>query len=309
MMKYDCSDPRQYIHQAGQDPAALTYSQCMWRKTFTVDVGELECRVHHCSHPHLHPGSHQPPPMENQLALASPYSAWSLATWHSPYVTFGSTITYTCPLNQYFELPEPSVVTPVRRTLAVECLDNGTYAIPPLQGNLWPNCTATVKCGQPPAKPSNGFINGQSGYDGTITWLNNAEDLQDTYDTWVEYRCVNGSMFDVNGDGDGDEETQRSRCQWDKTWSLPSLPACIITHCILPFPLPPDTALEVVTNAWTEVGQEKEYLCQNMTDGVHTMFWESDRTKSEFSMTCQADGTYKFTDSRANWPTCLTGGK
>ena len=37
------------------------------------------------------------------------------------------------------------------------------------------------------------------------------------------------------------------------------------------------------------------------------MFWESDRTKSTFSMLCKPDGTFDFNGARESWPTCLTG--
>jgi hypothetical protein len=164
-----------------------------------------------------------------------------------------------------------------------------------------------VLCGQPPDLPRNGIINGTSGWDGSITWLYGRPDLQDTYNTWVEYRCANGSQFDTDDDGKGDKVFLRSRCQWDKTWSLASLPLCHVTHCVAPYPVPGDTALEALTAAWTLVGEEKEHRCQDPIGGVPTMFWEADRTKSTFSMTCLSDGTYEFKDIRENWPTCIQG--
>ena len=305
MISYRCADPRQYIYQANEQEAQYRYSECQWNKKFTLNVAELECRIHHCSHPHLHQGSHEPPPAENNLNLVTPHSYWTLAHWH---IGFGSHVTYTCPANQFFEEPDPVVVSPVQRSIDIECLTNGTYAIPPnSQYPKWPNCTATVRCGQPPPKPANGAINGTFGFDGSIEWLYGAPDLQETYNTWVEYRCADGSQFDTDNDNVGDTVSLRSRCQWDKTWSLPSLPPCYVTQCVLPFPLPPDTYLEELTDAWTNVNSNKEYRCQNETGGVATMFWESDRTKSTFSMSCKPDGTYDFNGARENWPTCLTG--
>ena len=35
------------------------------------------------------------------------------------------------------------------------------------------------------------------------------------------------------------------------------------------------------------------------------MFWEKDRSKSTFSIYCNATGLYDFVDDRGNWPTCL----
>ena len=305
MISYRCADPRQYIYQANEQEAQYRYSECQWNKKFTLNVADLECRIHHCSHPHLHQGSHEPPPAENNLNLVTPHSYWTLAHWH---IGFGSHVTYTCPVNHFFEEPDPVVVSPVQRSLDIECLTNGTYAIPPnSQYPKWPNCTATVRCGQPPPKPANGAINGTFGFDGSIEWLYGAPDLQETYNTWVEYRCADGSQFDTDNDNVGDTVSLRSRCQWDKTWSLPSLPPCYVTQCVLPFPLPADTHLEELTDAWTNVNSNKEYRCQNETGGVATMFWESDRTKSTFSMSCKPDGTYDFNGARENWPTCLTG--
>ena len=63
------------------------------------------------------------------------------------------------------------------------------------------------------------------------------------------YRCVNGSQFDTNRDGYGDRIALGTRCKWNKKWQPYSdrkgLPACKITHCVEPFEIPPDTALQV----------------------------------------------------------------
>ena len=40
-------------------------------------------------------------------------------------------------------------------------------------------------------------------------------------------------------------------------------------------------------------------------ENEHTMYFESDRSKSEFSMLCKDDGHYEFDNARENWPTCL----
>jgi hypothetical protein len=83
----------------------------------------------------------------------------------------------------------------------------------------------------------------------------------------------------------------------------------VVTHCIQPFSIPEDSFLEELTSAWTEVGKHKQYRCQKMKqDGTHTMFWESDRSKSTFQMKCLPDGSFQFEDQRENWPTCLEGG-
>ena len=80
-------------------------------------------------------------------------------------------------------------------------------------GGQWPNCTRTVLCGQPPGPPVNG----------TRSWIQGAEEDQETYDTQVtrnyvtcnvlyysvqvRYGCQDGSQFDTDGDGLGDSPT------------------------------------------------------------------------------------------------------
>ena len=61
-----------------------------------------------------------------------------------------------------------------------------------------------------------------------------------------------------------------------------------------------------ITSEWTLVNDKKKYECQNKkADGTHTMYFEWDRTKSDFSMMCDEYGQYVFVDLRENWPTCL----
>ena len=40
-------------------------------------------------------------------------------------------------------------------------------------------------------------------------------------------------------------------------------------------------------------------------DIVDTRFWETDRTKSTFSIPCLPDGTFNFVDAPESWPICL----
>ena len=122
----------------------------------------------------------------------------------------------------------------------------------------------------------------------------------------ASYLCQDGEQFDTDGDGAGDSVSVSSRCQWDKQWSLQSpLPACYITHCVHPFPIPASAHLEEVTAAWTGVNTNKEYECQGKEGGRFTRFWETDRTKSTFSIPCTPDGTFNFVDAPESWPICL----
>lgn len=226
-------------------------------------------------------------------------------SWH---VTFGTKIQYKCQGTQYIEMPEPTYnqLDPEQNVFEIACLDTGVYDTPPLNDKPWPNCTQTVRCGQPPDKPVNGRVNGTDGHDGTIAWLNNAPSLRDTYDTRVEYSCAEGSQFDVAGDGEGDTPTLQKRCRWDKTWTPPAtLPSCHVTHCIHPYNIPFDTYLEEVTAAWTPVNQAKQYRCKGWDGSRHTRFWQSDRTQSTFEITCLEDGSYSFDNERDSWPTCV----
>ena len=50
------------------------------------------------------------------------------------------------------------------------------------------------------------------------------------------------------------------------------------------------------------------YECKNKraSDNAATMYWETDRSKSTFSILCKPDGTYDFVNERSKWPTCLS---
>ena len=83
-----------------------------------------------------------------------------------------------------------------------------------------------------------------------------------------------------------------------------------------PFNIPDETNLEEIveltpiivdkTNLqqlteWTPIETYKKYQCKNTINGVYTMFWESDRTKSTFQLFCKDDGYFTWED----WPICL----
>ena len=105
----------------------------------------------------------------------------------------------------------------------------------------------------------------------------------------------------------GDRKTIQTRCRWDKTWSRPFLPPCLVTHCTLPPTVPVDADLEDIEPGWTPIGKSKQYNCTGWTNETHTRFWQTDRTKSTFEIMCQTDGMYKIDTERSSWPTCLEG--
>ena len=273
-----CKDRRYLIRLRGSGSGAAesVTGSCQWSSNYSVSPADLECVLSFCRHPHLEPGSHQPPPAEHGLSL-QPSTNWT--------IPFGSSVTYSCARYHYFESNQTE---PSETSLEVECLAGvGEYDTPVRQGGRWPNCTSTVLCGPPPLPPLNG----------TISW-NSAE----TYSTVAAYLCQDGSQFDTDGDGAGDAVSVSSRCQWNKQWfPLPPMPDCYITHCVQPFPIPAHSNLEEVTPAWTPVKTYKEYQCQGKEGDRATMFWETDRSRSTHQILCREDGYYQWVD----WPTCL----
>ena len=287
---YTCDDPRKWIKRGTYGLTDLRKSmntRCRWRGTYNVDGTDLECVMHHCRHPHNEAGSHNPPPAENRIELVD-RSNWT--------IPFTSSVTYRCPTGTYIEDTGLDDVGPAE--IDVECItDVGTYDTPA----QWPNCTETVVCGQPPEPDVNV----------TRTWLNSAPEFQETYNTHVHYQCQDGSKFDTNNDGVGDEAEVTIRCLWNKAWSpttgkswspVPTMPQCIVTHCVEPFIIPDYTFLEAVTNAWTPINTNKQYRCKDQMGDVPRMFWETDRSRSTFELPCNPDGYFTWLE----WPTCLT---
>lgn len=286
VLRYTCDDKRKWIKYSYEEDSALDWkmdTRCYWNKFYSKNGTNLVCVMHHCRHPHDEPGFHEPPSAVYNLVLKQ-FSSWN--------VPFGNNIVYQCESGMFFENNE---VDPTQNELKVQCInDVGEYNTPIRQGGQWPNCTQTVVCGQPPEPPVNG----------SRTWLQPAADLQETYDTTVRYYCQNGSQFDTNNDQIGDSIFIDIRCQWNKQWApFSSLPPCLITHCVEPFPIPEESNLIEVTQEWTPINTYKNYDCKNKIDSVHTMFWETDRSKSTFELFCNPDGYFTWKD----WPTCLTG--
>ena len=282
--KYVCDDLRKWIKLRSESNAQLLAekeSNCLWKKAYEVDGTDLVCVMHHCRHPHDEPGKHDPPPSENQINLVN------RDNWNVP---FGVSIVYECAPNTFIENTNDD---PLERTLDVECIaDQGVYNTPVRQGELWPNCTETVICGQPPDPDVNV----------TRTWIS-ASEGQMTYNTHVKYECQWGSQFDTDNDGVGDSPTVTIRCLWNKNWSpFQTIPPCIVTHCVEPFTIPEDTNLEELTSDPTPINTKKQYRCKNQLGNVPRMFWESDRSKSTFELHCYPDGYFVWQE----WPICLT---
>ena len=185
-LRYVCRDSRKWIktEEPGSSLSAVLETRCHWRKSYPLDGSNLVCDVHHCRHPHNDPGSHQPPAAANKISLVE-RTDWDVA--------FESDIVYKCQQGTYIENDE---VDPTQTEISVTCLTGlGEYNTPVRTGGLWPNCTDTVRCGQPPQPPLNG----------SREWISPATELEETYDTKVTYHCQDGSQFDTDGDGLGDQ--------------------------------------------------------------------------------------------------------
>ena len=179
-LSYNCKDKRKYVKiTSSSDPlSSAVTSTCLWRKLYNVTASSLTCTLHHCAHPYNDNGSFAPPPPENNLLLVED------ARTLSSFVPFGSSIVFNCSGGTYIESNQTD---PTQTQVFVQCLTTvATYSTPTItntyvfnlslpavktyQPGLWPNCTGTVRCGQPPAPTVNG----------SLTWIN-SPDLQVQY--------------------------------------------------------------------------------------------------------------------------------
>ena len=311
-LRYLCTDPRKYIKVSGtsDDAVARLDTTCQWRKSFPLDGSALECSMHHCGHPYDHPGAHTPPPPEQNITLVTP-SGWGGHYWHT---SFGSMITYRCDGKTHIENNEAD---PTVTEYKVECDPTGVYKTPKIIGEVWPNCTDTVICGQPPGKPTNGSVNGVFGYNGTQAWISPATELQDTYDTSVEYKCAIGSQFEKAG---VHYRQITNRCLWNKAWSPhPNLPPCVVTHCTHPEEHNPPPALNNIVlmnpNNWkvkdweVSFGDTITYSCIGSryfeNSDLDRNNFEIDPTQKILLVACLNNGEYESPVVMSKrWPNC-----
>ena len=239
---------------------------------------ELECVLTYC---------------DNATEVPNDNGANYNYTWDGEVIPLNTEVIYPCQDNMRIE-NDTYYRSDASNVSIVHCASDGYLKYP----EVWPQCSLKTYCGAPPDPPAGG----------SRVWIVN-EEGDDSSGTFITYRCVNGSEFDTTGDSYGDSFDITISCRWNKVWApWPVLPPCYITDCVEPFPIPGDTLLEELTSNWTRVNTSKEYQCQGVAeDGVHTMFWESNRSLSTFSMFCKPDGQFLFEDERENWPTCLEG--
>ena len=97
-----------------------------------------------------------------------------------------------------------------------------------------------------------------------------------------------------------------NKCLWRRSWSPhPSLLPCHITHCPDLPSIPTTTNLEEADDHWAKVGKTKTLRCKGIKEDLnHTMFFETDRSKSEMLLDCLENGSYAHVEE---WPVCLQG--
>ena len=275
-VEYFCTRGSQFdTDEDGFGDSLSIVNECLWKKEWSPWPVLPLCKITHCLEP-----------LTPELSLNFNFS------WGNDMVAVGDNVTYNCQIDMALEanttLKSESVTM-----INASCNSDGTYSYP----LTWPQCSETISCGTPPSVPVNG----------SQIWINGTEP-NDTYDTGILYKCVKGSKFDTDGDGIGDSDNVTINCQWRKTWSpWPVLPKCIITHCVDSFPIPEDSNLEEAKTGWVPINTLKWYQCSGkLLNGSHTKFFESDRSKTSFSMLCLSNGSFQFVNSRQNWPTCLS---
>ena len=214
------------------------------------------------------------------------------------FINFYVNFSWKCS-DRRFYVDEPS------ETVTFQCKSDKTYS-----GNI-EHYKCKPKFCDNPLKPEDNL-------NCTFSWDGNLVQIGDQF----IYNCKDGTALNddtssklsadtsisTDNDGIGDSDNVTINCQWRKAWSpWPVLPKCIITHCVDPLSIPEDSYLEEMHTSWVAINTEKWYQCADrLENGSHTKFFESDRSKSSFSMTCQPNGLFKFVNLRENWPTCLS---
>ena len=138
--KYSCIDPRQHLKLEGSSGPykESIKNTCRWRKKYDFNGTLLACKIVQCAHPHNDPGNHTAPEPDNDLVLVD-HPNWK--------VQFEEEISYVCNTGEFFEISEED---PTQNEIKLKCItDLGIYNVPA----QWPNCTKTVRCGQPPRIP------------------------------------------------------------------------------------------------------------------------------------------------------------
>jgi hypothetical protein len=70
---------------------------CLWYSNYSQVPSNLDCQLHHCSHPYKGESSYTPPPLENQLNLDLSQSI------NDSIIPLGSNISYSCAPGTFIE--------------------------------------------------------------------------------------------------------------------------------------------------------------------------------------------------------------
>ena len=281
-IEYNCEDGSKFdTDEDGIGETDSLKDKCNWNKRWRYSALPA-CIITHCIHPFAIP---------NDTSLVTS-DGWTSINKDRTYECEGWNTTGDETHVKFFETDRS------KTSFTMKCKDDGNYEFVNKREN-WPTCLSTVHCGQPPNATEDGYRE----------WTqSHRQESDDTYNTNVRYRCINGSQFDTNGEGAGVSAHVDITCLWNKIWSpWPVLPACIISHCVDPYEIPENTSLEVSFDDWTPIRTEKEYQCSGMTESIHTKFFEYDRSKSSFGMRCLDNGTFLFNNETQHWPICVEG--
>ncbi len=191
---YKCSDYRDLMQVPGIPALQETLeSTCQWDQTWNKDsvISGLTCHKSRCNIP--------PDKIPTNNLLND---------WDGTNVELGSTITYSCPSQNYFAHDRSQSI------IGLQCdAVTGDYHEPA----SWPTCIEDINCGVSEDAP---------GDVGTKTYLGGAIDGQVNYDTTISYTCGDGRQF-----ADGRDEIIVT-CQWDGNWSE-TLPGCNSKYILL----------------------------------------------------------------------------
>ena len=225
-------------------------------------------------------------------------------TLDCPVVPFNTTISYMCQPDTRIQ-NETATKEEADDGTTITCSANGTFLV---AADWPPVCVNHTVCEAPPERDDMLVVN---------TTMFEESWGENSYNSSVTYTCINGSLFDVDGDEVGETQFITLECLWSKTWSPwadnDTMPACVVTHCIFDqqpnMTIPEESHLQEVNSSWTPIRELKIFECKDKRSDneTHTRFLEEDRNLSNFSLYCLENGTFAFLNGTDSWPKCLEG--
>ena len=136
-------------------------------------------------------------------------------------VPVSTNITFLCKDDLWVET-NAAVREEAGNSITITCSENGTFSV----DEDWPpSCVEVTYCSFPPLTSDMVMVSGQEYMiNGTDAVLVNGSydhlvDASFEYLSNVSVTCIDGSMFDVDDDGEGDTHNITLECLWNKTWS------------------------------------------------------------------------------------------